>query len=469
MMMNRKIISLVLSAIVLSGCGTLTRTDYQAPPVQVPEAWQQKHLAQDVKVDPWWYAFNDPILNQFIDQALITNNDLTLATFTVKKARLQMGLADDDLYPQLSSTTSAGVSKPLDGGDSTDNYSTNLSVSYELDLWGKISADTDQAKWAAMASLEDRESTAQSLVATTASLYWQIGYLKQRIALSETDVADAQKTLDLITRQYQLGAVTKLDVLEAKRSLASLQAQQSQFNQQLVEANNAFAILFNQPPLDMTKTVKQLPDITLPEVSSGVPADLLIRRPDVKAAIYEIKSSLASKDSVDLEYLPTLTLTGALGGSSQELKELLSNPIGSLGADLTLPFLQWNDMKNNQDIADVDYQSSIVSYRQVLYSAFQDVENALSAREQLSYQQDRLQEQYDAAEQAEKIYISRYKYGSITIMDLLDSQENTRDAKASLLENRYNQFVAQVALYQALGGQDVAPNIDAYQDDDSNI
>lgn len=468
-MMNRKIISLMLSAMVLSGCGTLTRTDYQAPPVQVPEAWQQKHLAQDVKVDPWWYAFNDPILNQFIDQALITNNDLTLATFTVKKARLQMGLADDDLYPQLSSTTSAGVSKPLDGGDSTDSYSTNLSVSYELDLWGKISADIDQAKWAAMASLEDRESTAQSLVATTASLYWQIGYLKQRIALSETDVADAQKTLDLITRQYQLGAVTKLDVLEAKRSLASLQAQQSQFNQQLVQANNAFAILFNQPPLDMTKTVKQLPDITLPEVSSGVPADLLIRRPDVKAAIYEIKSSLASKDSADLEYLPTLTLTGALGGSSQELKELLSNPIGSLGADLTLPFLQWNDMQNNQDIADVDYQSSIVSYRQVLYSAFQDVENALSAREQLSYQQDRLQEQYDAAEQAERIYISRYKYGSITIMDLLDSQENTRDAKASLLENRYNQFVAQVALYQALGGQDVAPNIDAYQNDDSDI
>ena len=143
-----------------------------------------------------------------------------------------------------------------------------------------------------------------------------------------------------------------------------------------------------------------------------------------------------------------------------QLKELLSNPIGSLGADLALPFLQWSDMQNNQAIADVDYQASIVSYRQVLYSAFQDVENALSAREQLSYQQDRLQEQYDAAEQAEKIYISRYKYGSITIMELLDSQENTRNAKAALLENRYNQFVAQVALYQALGGQDVVPKID---------
>lgn len=84
-MMNKTIISLVLSSMVLSGCGTLTRTDYQAPPVQVPEAWQQKHLAQDVKVDPWWYAFNDQTLNQFIDKALITNNDLAIATFTLKK------------------------------------------------------------------------------------------------------------------------------------------------------------------------------------------------------------------------------------------------------------------------------------------------------------------------------------------------------------------------------------------------
>ncbi|OEF25776.1 efflux transporter outer membrane subunit [Vibrio rumoiensis] len=453
-------LALILSVVMLAGCGALTRTDYEAPPVQVPQHWQQKHLAGEVNIDPWWYAFNDSSLNQFIDKALQTNNDLAIATFTLKKARLQMGLTNDDLYPQLSSNTSAGVSKPIDGGDSTQAYRTDLSVSYELDLWGKISADVDQAKWSAMASLEDREATAQSLVATTASLYWQIGYLKQRIALGEHNINDAQTTLELIQKQYTLGAVDQLDVLEAKRTLASLQAQQSQYQQQLVEANNAFAILFNQPPLDMTKTVQSLPDITLPDVSSGVPADLLIRRPDVKAAIYDIKSALASKDSADLEYLPTLTLTGALGGSSQELKNLLSNPIGSLGADLTLPFLQWNDMENNKAIADVDYQSAIVSYRQVLYSAFQDVENALSARDQLLYQNARLQEQYDAAKHAEDIYAARYKYGSTTIMEYLDAQENTRDAKASLLENRFNQFMAQVALYQSLGGNDVAPRME---------
>jgi NodT family efflux transporter outer membrane factor (OMF) lipoprotein len=452
-----RFLAVALGAALLTGCGSMMRSDYQAPEVQVPTNWQQVHVAGDVSIDPWWLAFNDPNLNSYINKVLQENNDLEVATLTLKKARLQLGLAKDDLFPTFSSSTSAQVEKWLDSGESGDSYSTKLSVGYELDLWGKVSADIDAAKWAAMASKEDREATAQSLVATTASLYWQIGYLKQRLQLGQNNIDDAQQTLNLIQRQYELGAVDQLDVLEAKSSLASLQAQQSEFEQSLLEANNAFAILFNQPPQSMSDTIRMLPDESVPSLNVGVPADLLIRRPDVKAAIYDVKSALANKDAADLDYLPELTLTGALGGSSEALKDLLSNPVGTLGADITLPFLQWNEMENNKAIADVEYKTAIVNYRQVLYTAFQDVENALSAREKLMYQSDRLQEQYDAASAAEKIYAARYQYGSTSIMDYLDAQENTRNAEASLLENRYNQFITQVTLYQSLGGTDIAP------------
>ena len=452
-----RFLAVALGAALLTGCGSMMRSDYQAPEVQVPTNWQQVHVAGDVSIDPWWLAFNDPNLNSYINKVLEENNDLEVATLTLKKARLQLGLAKDDLFPTFSSSTSAQVEKWLDSGESGDSYSTNLSVGYELDLWGKVSADIDAAKWAAMASKQDREATAQSLVATTASLYWQIGYLKQRLQLGQNNIDDAQQTLNLIQRQYELGAVDQLDVLEATSSLASLQAQQSEFEQSLLEANNAFAILFNQPPQDMSDTIRMLPEESVPSLNVGVPADLLIRRPDVKAAIYDVKSALANKDAADLDYLPELTLTGALGGSSEALKDLLSNPVGTLGADITLPFLQWNEMKNNKAIADVEYKTAIVNYRQVLYTAFQDVENSLSAREKLMYQSARLQEQYDAASAAEKIYAARYQYGSTSIMDYLDAQENTRNAEASLLENRYNQFITQVTLYQSLGGTDIAP------------
>ncbi|MFB2734650.1 efflux transporter outer membrane subunit [Shewanella mangrovisoli] len=454
-----KLSVIAISIALLSGCGALMRSDFEPPALQVPEQWQHTQVNGQVSLDPWWQKFNQPELNQLIGQVLSSNNDLTLATLTLQKARLQAGLARDDLYPQLSSNNTASVNKPLDGGSSSKAFQANLSVSYEVDLWGKVSANIDQAQWTALASLEDRESTAQSLVATTASLYWQIGYLHQRIELSNKSIEHSRQTLALTQRQYASGAVTELNVLESQRSLAGQEASHSQLLQQLVEAENALAILLNRAPGQVAFEIKQLPDSAIPEIGVGIPADLVGRRPDVKAALYQLRSALASKDATYASYFPSLSLTGSVGESTSELKELLRNPVGSLGAGLVLPFLQWNQMQINNDIADIDYQSAIVSYRKTLYSAFEDVDNAISAKQQYAYQGEKLEQQFSAAAQAEAIYESQYRHGAIGIQNWIDAQENRRSAEAALLENRYNQLTAQATLYQALGGSDIAPPI----------
>ncbi|QXN25679.1 efflux transporter outer membrane subunit [Shewanella putrefaciens] len=452
-----KLSVIAISIALLSGCGALMRSDFEPPALQVPEQWQHTQVNGQVSLDPWWQKFNQPELNQLISQVLSSNNDLTLATLTLQKARLQAGLARDDLYPQLSSNNTASVNKPLDGGSSSKAFQAILSVSYEVDLWGKVSANIDQAQWTTLASLEDRESTAQSLVATTASLYWQIGYLHQRIELSNKSIEHSRQTLALTQRQYASGAVTELNVLESQRSLAGQEASHSQLLQQLVEAENALAILLNRAPGQVAVEIKQLPDSAVPEIGVGIPADLVGRRPDVKAALYQLRSALASKDATYASYFPSLSLTGSVGESTSELKELLRNPVGSLGAGLVLPFLQWNQMQINNDIADIDYQSAIVSYRKTLYSAFEDVDNAISAKQQYAYQGEKLEQQFSAAAQAEAIYESQYRHGAIGIQNWIDAQENRRSAEAALLENRYNQLTAQATLYQALGGSDIAP------------
>ncbi|WP_172588964.1 efflux transporter outer membrane subunit [Shewanella xiamenensis] len=452
-----KLSVIAISIALLSGCGALMRSDFEPPALQVPEQWQHTQVNGQVSLDPWWQKFNQPELNQLISQVLSSNNDLTLATLTLQKARLQAGLARDDLYPQLSSNNTASVNKPLDGGSSSKAFQANLSVSYEVDLWGKVSANIDQAQWTALASLEDRESTAQSLVATTASLYWQIGYLHQRIELSNKSIEHSRQTLALTQRQYASGAVTELNVLESQRSLAGQEASHSQLLQQLVEADNALAILLNRAPGQVAVEIKQLPDSAVPEVGVGIPADLVGRRPDVKAALYQLRSALASKDATYASYFPSLSLTGSVGESTSELKELLRNPVGSLGAGLVLPFLQWNQMQINNDLADIDYQTAIVNYRKTLYSAFEDVDNAISAKQQYAYQGEKLEQQFSAAAQAEAIYESQYRHGAIGIQNWIDAQENRRSAEAALLENRYNQLTAQAILYQALGGSDIAP------------
>lgn len=455
--LSLKVSVIAISIALLSGCGALMRSDFEPPALQVPEQWQHTAVNSQVSLDPWWQKFNQPELNQLISQVLSSNNDLTIATLTLQKARLQAGLARDDLYPQLSSNNTASVNKPLEGGSSSKAFKANLSVSYEVDLWGKVSANIDQAQWAALASVEDRESTAQSLVATTASLYWQIGYLHQRIELSNKSIEHSRQTLALTERQYASGAVTELNVLESQRSLAGQEAAHSQLVQQLVEAENALAMLLNRAPGQVAVEISQLPAVEVPEMSVGVPADVVGRRPDVKAALYQLRSALASKDATYASYFPSLSLTGSVGESTSELKELLRNPVGSLGAGLVLPFLQWNQMQINNDIANIDYQTAIVNYRKTLYSAFEDVDNAISAKQQYVYQAEKLEQQFSAAAQAEAIYESQYRHGAIGIQNWIDAQENRRNAEAALLENRYNQLITQATLYQALGGSDIAP------------
>jgi len=463
LILNRKIMlrtcAIAVGVALLGGCGSFMRSDFELPALTIPSHWQHTLVNEQVRVDPWWQQFQQPDLNKLVSQVLSSNNDLALATLTLRKARLQAGLAQDALYPQLSSNLSASRSNPLDGGESTKSYQAKLSVSYEVDLWGKVSAEMDQAQWSALASAEDRESTTQSLVATTASLYWKMGYLNQRIALSSRSIDHSRQTLALTQRQYDSGAVTQVNVLEAKRSLAGQEASHSQLIQQLTEAGNALAILLNQAPGEAFVEINALPDVAVPEIAVGMPADLLVRRPDVKASLYQLRSALASKDATYTRYFPSLSLTGSVGESTSELKELLRNPVGSLGAGLVLPFLQWNQMQINNDIAEIDYQTAVVNYRKTLYSAFEDVDNAISAKQQFAYQGDKLQQQYNAAVAVEAIYESQYRHGAIGIQDWINAQENRRAAEASLLENRYNQLTAQATLYQALGGSDIAPEI----------
>ncbi|HFG2430776.1 TPA: efflux transporter outer membrane subunit [Vibrio cholerae] len=446
----------IIGLCVLLATGCVARSELPEQKLSVPEQWQTSQAQSETQaISQWWTSFGDPQLNQWIEKVLATNSDLAVATLTLKQARLEAGLATSDTYPDVSASVSSERAKSLNGGDNSKSYQTRFSVSYELDLWGKLSAAKDAAMWTALATQEEREATAQSLVATTAQLYWQIGYLNQRVELSSNDIKDAQETLLLTQSQYRHGSVTKVNVLEAERTLAGLEATHRDYLQKRAEAVNAFAILFDQPPQNLATSIPALPDYAIPTIEAGVPAHVLNRRPDVKQELFELKSILATKDNTDTNYFPSLTLTGALGGSSTELRKLISDPIGTLGADLTLPFLNWNNMQLKRDIAQLKYESAIISYRKTLYTALQDVDNALYAKENYEFQAKKLQKQYDSAAEVARIYKSQYEYGAIDISTLLDAQENERSAKASLLENRYNQLVNIATVYQSLGGEDI--------------
>ncbi|KCB22283.1 efflux transporter outer membrane subunit [Bordetella hinzii] len=442
--------ALVLASLLLAGC---IHTPYQRPAVQTPARWQHAPVAAPVPGGPWWRNFQDPVLDTLVESALARNNDLAVAALQVRRAQLQAGLAQSDLYPTLSGLGNVNRSRALDSGRaSARTTNVELSASWELDLWGRLARARDAAQWQALATEEDRQAAALSLIGTTAGLYWQTAFLNQRLASSRESIAYARRTLELVQAQYAAGGASGLEVAEARQNLASQQAAHTDLLQQRVETINGLAILFDGPPDRIAADPQRLPQGPLPGVDAGLPAELLGRRPDLRAAEARLRAAVATTDATRASYYPPLTLTGSLGSASDSLGNLLANPVAALGAGLALPFLNWNQMRLNIRISETDYAILVAQFRQTLYQAMSDVENALSARGQLADRARLLQASLDAAREAERLYEVRYRAGAVALRFWLDAQEKRRAAEVAADENRLQRLRNQVQVYQALGG-----------------
>jgi outer membrane protein TolC len=197
---------------------------------------------------------------------------------------------------------------------------------------------------------------------------------------------------------------------------------------------------------------QRLPEGALPEVQAGIPASLLAQRPDVQAAEQRLRKYLATVDGTRASYYPNFTLTGTLGTISTSLIEVIKNPYTALGVGLTLPFIQWNTMSLNVEIAQKDYEEAVVNFRQTLYSALSDVENSLAARENFNEEILQLQNSLELARKAEQLTEIRYRTGSAALQSWLDAQESRRDAERALALVRLNQLKNCMTLNQTLGG-----------------
>ena len=456
-----KLSALIILPILFTGCVATVKTPYQAPNTTVPTSFAYQNTSTGLNAeqwsDQWWTLFNDAQLNALVDQVIAKNADLAVAGIALKQARLQADLTANQQGLRVGSSVSTGHSFDLNSGtDSANGLSLSGNVSYEIDLFGKLANQTQAQRWEALATEQDLQSTAQSLIATTCNLYWQLAYLNERMTAAEQSLATSNKLFDLVKVQYRAGAVSGIELTEAEQAVQSQKATLSQLRQQIVEAKTALAVLLHQPVQQLNIDIpKKLPQSSLPNIDAGLPATLIARRPDLQAAELRLRKTLATKDATKASYYPSISLTGSLGTSSTSLTELLQNPVLALGASLSLPFLQYNDMKKDIAISELDYESAIISYRQTLYQAFADVENALSGRIEANAQLSDQQKNLELAQKSARLNEVRYRNGAIALKNVLDAQESVRSAEVSLAQTRYNQYTAYVTLMQALGGSPI--------------
>jgi len=429
--------------VFLAACAA---TPYETP--RVPMTAQFPHAGKGTEAagaTDWWTAFGDPALNSLVADVLARNNDLAAAALRVQQAQLQAGLTRLDQFPSASGGISASTS------DST-RFSASLGVSYEADLWGRLAANTRAANWEAQATEEDRQAARLALIGATAELYWRIAYTHQQIAVGGQNLDYALKVRDLVTIQHNAGAVSGVEVAEALQSVNSQRASLSGLQQQLVEYRSAMTVLLGGNPWPETSEPQSLPDTPLPEVRAGVPAELLARRPDLRAAELRLRETLADVDIARTAFYPGLSLTASGGASSSELGRLFDTPTGSIGAALSLPFLDFPRLSRNVKISQKSYDIAALNFKTTLLQALADTDNALSSRTRLAEQGASQRASLEAARQAEALYAIRYRTGSVALRVWLDAQQSLRQSQLSYDNNRLSQLINQATLYQALGG-----------------
>jgi NodT family efflux transporter outer membrane factor (OMF) lipoprotein len=455
------------ASLLLAACATGDR--YRAAPLSVPAQYGHgdsrlnaptqplsevtDHAVTLSDAEPWSRAFGDPRLDRLVDLALQVNTDLVVAGLRLQRAHQVAGLVDNEAWPQFDGSLSSSLSQPL-SDDTTSRRSSGarVSVSYEVDLWGRLRAQRDVAHWQAQASAEDLQATGLLLIAETCDRYWALAALNQRFAHGNDSLALAERTLRLVQSQFDAGAVSRVEVREAQQRLYSQRAAQSQLLQLRVEARNALTVLLDGSPWPEQDEPQDLDDAISRAPDAGIPAEVLGRRPDLRAAELRLRATAANFDVVRSSYYPALSLTGALGTSSASLLDVLHNPVATLGAGLTLPFLRGREMRLNTGIAGTDHAIAANEFRRLLYAALAEVDNALSARIQFARQVELLQLSLAAAQQIERLYDVRYRAGATPLRIWLDAQETRRNADLALTLGRLQLLRNDLTLFQALGG-----------------
>lgn len=403
--------------------------------------------------DSFWVKFADPKLTAIIEEALKSNNDYYQALINVKKARVQANITDSALIPDLDASLSSGLKKPLKSAHSSRSSSSSLNVGYEVDIFGRLSADSKSAAYTVEAKEHDAETARLTVSAEVARLYWQIVYYKDAVRLSENNLKDSEDTFRIMQSRYDSGKISELELVQAKTDLLEINTTLAEQKSRLDNSVSALNLLLNRVPDAKIDTVESLKDLKVPEVSAGLGSDLLRNRPDVASAEAQVKSALASTDAARLDMYPRFNLTAGLSaGSSTELVQFFENPVASIIASLSMPFINYYKNSLHVDMAELEHDSAEMKFVTTYYKALGEVYQALNDIELdgvlLKNNYDKLQ----LNKKTEELYRQKYDAGSVSLKDYLDSKKSRRAAALILCKTKQDALNNVAVLAKAMGG-----------------
>ncbi|SAI52742.1 multidrug efflux system outer membrane protein [Bordetella trematum] len=462
----RTLLSLSLAG-VLAGCSLAPTYERPGAPVaqHYPDAGDP--AASGVAADIGWREFfRDPLLQELLTLALDNNRDLRVAALNVEAARAQYRIQRADLMPSVGAAGNATVQRTP--GDMTATGQAQISRQYqvgaavsawELDLFGRVRNLSDQALQQYLAQDETRIAAQLTLLAETANAYLTLLADQELLQLTRETLVSQQDSYRLTHQSYEQGVATALDLSQAEISLRIAERNMAQYERQLAQDRNALVLLIGQPlSQDMQARLAQqtrLPDdAVLAELPAGLPSDLLVRRPDIRAAEHVLQGANARIGAARAAFFPSISLTGSAGTMSASLGGLFDAGSGSwsFAPQIYLPIFAGGALSADLDLAHVRKRIEVANYEKAIQSGFREVADGLAGRATLGQQIQAQRLLVQASQRAYDLSDQRFRQGVDSYLSVLDSQRSLYEAQQVLVDTRLARLSNLITLYKSLGG-----------------
>ena len=452
--------TLALAAIV-SGC--VLGPDYKRPPVDAPEAFRfEPKLVAETANTEWWKQFGDPVLDQLIATALANNLNVMVAAANVEQAAGVFTQTRSGLFPQigyaaigerLRASQSAATPIPAIVANPQNAYQTILTASWEIDLWGRIQRLSESARANLFATDEARRGVILSLVASVATNYLTLRGLDEQLVIANDTLNAYAQSVQLYELQFKYGQTSQMTVAQVQSQYETAAAQIPQIESQIAQTENALSVLLGKNPGPIPRG-KSVYDLALPSVPEGVPSSLLERRPDLLQSEQTLIAANAQIGAARALYFPTISLTGAFGGSSAQLSNLFSGPsrVWNYTGQVIGPIFTFGAVSGQVAQAEAAQRSALYNYQYSIQNAFADVENSLVANAKLQDQLGAQQRLVAALKDYARLAKLQYDGGYTSYTTVLQAEQTLFPAELTLASVRASVFSSAANIYKAMGG-----------------
>jgi len=447
----------LLAAALLCACAT-TPPPLAATAPALPAQWSTSGDAGgSAGIAPdWWRSLGSAELDALVQAAQAQSLDAAAAAARLRQAEATARQAGAALLPALTASVDASRQARFSGGSSTDGtaanrYAAGFAASYEIDFWGRQRSGQDAALARLQASAFDQGTVGLALTAAVADAWLRLVGGRERLAIAGLNLRGAERVLALVDARARAGAATPLELAQQRGLVASQRQAIEALRQQVQGHQTALAVLLGQatPPPVQADTLAGLQP---PAIGAGLPAELLVRRPDVARAEAQLAAAHADLRAARAALLPRITLGAGLGVGAERLGRAFDNPLYSLAAGLTAPIFDGGRLAAGAEIAQARRDELVAQYQAAIVAAVGDAEVALQAVAGTDAQTAAQAQVLEQAQQAHALAQVRYRAGADTLLTLLDAQRTLYAAQDNAALLRQARLIASVALYKALGG-----------------